>query len=260
MKRLHLLEIEDQSWCPVAVRDGITDFLQFAVDKADLYRAIVPRLEQALETDASTRVVDLCSGGGGPWRRLVHQLEPVRQGRVSVSLTDLYINVSALSQMEKDSAGKIDFYVEPVSAMGVPVELHGFRTLFSSFHHFKPAQAKSILQDALDKGQGIAIFESTQRHPLLLLYMLLTPVLVAISLPFMRPFKWSRLLWTYLVPLVPLGVMFDGVVSCLRTYSPKELEGLVVELSGSDRYQWTAGVEKLGSLPVGVTYLIGYKS
>ena len=57
MKRLHLLEIEDQSWCPAAIRDGITDYLQFAVEKADLYKSISPRLERALLNGQDVNVI-----------------------------------------------------------------------------------------------------------------------------------------------------------------------------------------------------------
>src|SRR5450759_4223616 len=35
--------------------------------------------------------------------------------------------------------------------------------------------------------------------------------------PWIRPFRWSRLLWTYLIPIIPLVFLFDGVVSCHRT-------------------------------------------
>ena len=31
MKRLHLIEIHDQHWCPRTVRDGETDYLQFVI-------------------------------------------------------------------------------------------------------------------------------------------------------------------------------------------------------------------------------------
>ena len=31
MKRLHLIEIHDQDWCPRTVRDGETDYLQFVI-------------------------------------------------------------------------------------------------------------------------------------------------------------------------------------------------------------------------------------
>ena len=110
----------------------------------------------------------------------------------------------------------------------------------------------------LDAKTGVAIFESTQRHPLMLLYMLITPILVWINTPFIRPFRWKRLFWTYVIPLTPLVVMFDGFVSCLRTYTVDELQTMVSKLNSSDDYKWEIGLQRIGFLPVGVTFLIGY--
>jgi hypothetical protein len=109
----------------------------------------------------------------------------------------------------------------------------------------------------VSKRQGIAIAESTQRHPLLLAYMLFTPLLVVLTSPFQKPFRWSRIFWTYVVPVVPLAVAFDGFVSCLRTYTPEELMEMVSDVTGNEDYEWQAGVERIGALPIGVTYLIG---
>jgi hypothetical protein len=75
--------------------------------------------------------------------------------------------------------------------------------------------------------------------------------------PLIRPFRWSRLLWTYLVPIIPVVLLFDGVVSCLRTYRPHELREMVEKLSAS-KYRWEIGEHSrsLGEAPI--TYLIGY--
>ena len=44
MKRLHLFEFEDQDWFPRVWRDGVTDFLQFAVSRGNIYKQFAPRL------------------------------------------------------------------------------------------------------------------------------------------------------------------------------------------------------------------------
>jgi len=70
----------------------------------------------------------------------------------------------------------------------------------------------------------------------------------------MRPFRWRRLLWTYLVPVVPIVALWDGFVSNLRTYSVGELGDLVGREDG--RYEWKIGkVRSLGWSRV--TYAIG---
>jgi hypothetical protein len=77
--------------------------------------------------------------------------------------------------------------------------------------------------------------------------------------PFMHPFRWSRLLWTYVIPVIPFLLWFDGIMSCLRSYSVPELEGLVAGLPRND-YEWKIGEERCGLVPIAVTYLIGYRN
>jgi hypothetical protein len=75
--------------------------------------------------------------------------------------------------------------------------------------------------------------------------------------PLIRPFRWLRLLCTYVVPIIPLVLLFDGVVSCLRTYRPQELREIIKKLSGIE-YQWEVGeLSKAAGQPP-ITYLIGY--
>jgi hypothetical protein len=44
-------------------------------------------------------------------------------------------------------------------------------------------------------------------------------------------------LFTYLVPLIPFVVVFDGYVSCLRTRTPEEVEALLVRSIGRERLE-----------------------
>jgi hypothetical protein len=134
--------------------------------------------------------------------------------------------------------------------------LTGFWTIFSAFHHFRPEQACAVLANAVHKRQGIAVFEGTQHSVLALLLMLFVPLMVLLMTPFIRPFRWSRLLWTYLIPRLPLVVLFDGLVSCLRTYSVEELRDLTARLATND-YHWDIGTVKSTAGPIRITYLIG---
>jgi len=88
-----------------------------------------------------------------------------------------------------------------------------------------------VLADAVRKRQGIGVFEATQRRPWRCFSRSRQPLAVLVVTPVsFRPFRWSRLFWTYLIPLVPLVTLFDGLVSCLRTYSVQELHDLTARL------------------------------
>ncbi len=255
MKRLHLIEIEDQAWCPRTVRDAVTDFLQFALAGSKPYAAIIPVLATALQRTGTRRILDLCSGASGPWLWLYPALAE-RGVSLSVCLTDKYPNMEGFERASRLSNQVISFHSQPVDPTRVPGDLLGFRTMFTAFHHFCPEQACAVLADAVRNRQGIGVFEATQRRPLALVLMLLAPLMVLVMTPLIRPFRWSRLLWTYLLPLVPLVTLFDGLVSCLRTYSVQELHELTARLAAND-YQWDIGTVKIKTTPILITYLLG---
>ena len=258
MRRVHLIEIMDQKWCPVSIRNGITDYLGWFERFLNMYHPIVPQLKKILRKLHSERIIDLCSGAGGPWIYLHKEFDELGEYTPTVLLTDLYPNCSAFESSSGLSSGRILFSAEPISATNVPTHLRGFRTMFSAFHHFPPQMAKSILYDAVRSKQGIAIFEITQRHPLVILPMCFSPFFVILSIPFVKPFRWRRLFWTYVIPAIPFAFMFDTIVSCLRTYSPRELQALTEEVAEGDTYCWDIGLQSLNDPTIGITYLIGY--
>ena len=256
MKRFQLVEIGDQTWLPASARDALTDYLQFVINLGQPYAPIVPQLLRAIEQTNARQVIDLCAGGAGPWLSLQPAVHA--SGSINILLTDKFPNVQAFERAASVSHGALKFVAEPIDATDVPDGMQGFRTLFSSFHHFPAAQARAVLRDAVEKRQGIGVFEATQRSAIAVLLMFITPLLIIISTPFIRPFRWSRLLWTYLVPIVPFIVLFDGIVSCLRTYTPAELQALTAGLSDGTQYHWEIGEQRAERAPLPVTYLLGY--
>lgn len=258
MRRRHGIEIHEQAWCPASLRDAATDFLQFAANVGAHYRNTVPILRSALQETAARRVVDLCSGGGGPWLTLHRELAREPRARLPITLTDLHPNREAFRHAAERTGGVLRGSDEPVDATRVPAALDGFRTLFGSFHHFRPEAARGILQDAVAKKQGIGVFDAS-REPAMLLTVLLGPLLVLALVPFIRPFRLSRLVWTYLIPALPLLATFDGIVSCLRCYTPDELRALSNGLEGVP-YHWETGRAPMPMAPFHVTYLVGWPS
>ncbi len=89
MRRLHLFEFTDLPWYPQAFRRIQTDYLQFVATRGTGQAGLVPLLVKAMQHAGTTEIVDLCSGGAGPWRRLQPQLAEAGWP-VQVKLTDKY--------------------------------------------------------------------------------------------------------------------------------------------------------------------------
>jgi hypothetical protein len=253
MGRISIFEFEDFSWYPAALRDLETDLLQFWISLMGLYDASVPQLTDLLARAEASEVVDLCSGGAGPWIKLKSKLEGELGRDLSVTLSDKFPNVPAFERARRKAGVK--FESEPVDATRVPDKLKGVRTLYSCFHHFPPELAKSILRDAQKSGVPIAIFEGTARLPReFFRFTFMIPFVWAVT-PFVRPFKLSRFLFTYAIPIVPFVGLWNGMASNMRTYSPVELQRMTEEIASPD-YRWEVGRLKRWLLPT-LTYLIG---
>ena len=217
---------------------------------------LAAKLAEALRRAGTHRVVDLCSGGGGPALAIADELAALDPD-ARITLTDLYPNEEGFAYLAEKSNGVIDHAGTSVDARHVPASLPGMRTMFSALHHFRPDDAQAILQSVVDEGQPFAAFEVVGRHPVVLLGMLIVVIPVMLTLPLLRPFRWAWLPLTYLVPVIPLFVMWDGIVSCLRVYSPDELRAMVARLEGGDRFDWEIGELAMGSLPGNAIYCIG---
>jgi hypothetical protein len=240
MKRIQLFEFLDQPWFPPVLRRAMTAYLKVMHRMLRIDRAWAPKLAQLFRETGEDRWVDLCSGAGGPVALIVPTVRASLGREPAVTLTDLY---------PQPGTRRVD-------ATSVPDDLKGVRTIFAAFHHFPPPLARAILADAFRKRQPIAIFETTDNSLRTLIAVPLIPLMVLLFSPWIRPLTLSQFVLTYVIPIIPLLVTWDGFVSHLRTYSPEELRELVQDLRSPD-YQWDIGAIERPFVYRGFPYLIG---
>ncbi|MBL8829031.1 MAG: hypothetical protein JNM18_18765, partial [Planctomycetaceae bacterium] len=238
MKRRHLFEWEDQPWLPAVIRDYITDHLHHVMTRGKLFEPIVPVLADLLKTTNSRRIVDLCSGGGGPFPELAELLQQATGNSTEIVLTDRFPNLAAVERIARDGHGVATYRPEPIDAFDVPRELSGVRTVFTALHHFRPEQVRGLLADAVAKQQPFAAFEAIDRdlHSIVKigLFNLVSGVLVTHRV---GPVTLARALCTWVLPVAPLAYAWDGIVSCLRVYTADELRAMSAGL-GQGNYTW----------------------
>lgn len=212
-----------------------------------------------MEKSGATEILDLCSGGGGATMQVINELDKISENKYNVLQSDKFPNVTSFEYVKNKTKGRLNYIADPVDAMNVPKEFKGFRTIFSSFHHFDNGDAVKVLQNAVDNNTPIGIFDAAERKWLYIFSVLFsTPLFIFTCSLFFKPFKWSRIFFTYIIPLIPLFALTDGVVSMLRIYNPEELIELTKNLTPNN-YIWKADTVK-NKLGTKVTYLIGYPS
>jgi hypothetical protein len=119
-----------------------------------------------------------------------------------------------------------------------------------------------LLADAARKRQPIAVFEPLERTPRIFFMVALNTLWQVFALtPIVGRLTLQRFLVTYVIPLAPFMILWDGLVSVLRTYTPQELQSLAAGV-GAPGYEWEAGrfdvPTPVGSMPT--LYLIGCPS
>lgn len=137
----------------------------------------------------------------------------------------------------------------------------GLRTMVGSFHHMPPPVAKKILSDAFHARQPLLVFELSDNSAPKVLWWLSFPIgipLVLLLTPFIRPFSLRQFFFTYVIPILPLLIAWDGSTSNARTYTEEDLRELTKDLQAPD-YAWEVGRAKSPRIPGNMLYLIGQK-
>jgi hypothetical protein len=251
MKRFHLFEFTDLSFWPNVFRTLLTDHLHTFLEMSRPFNPKAGAIAEALRRGQTRQIVDICSGGSGPWLHLKGEVEKELGEDISVLLTDKFPNQKAASRIEQIPG--VDYCLESVDALAVPPRFAGMRTVVDGLHHFPPELARGILADAVNQGRPIVVLEGLQRTWRELLQTALLPLFVLILAPVVKPFKLSRLFFTYLVPVAPVVIAWDAAVSVLRCYTPEELLEMGHSVGGG--YAWEAGAYRHKGAPV--TWLVG---
>jgi hypothetical protein len=214
-----------------------------------------PKVVELLARYGEPRLLDLCSGGGGPVLGVVKILEEKHGLLPYLTLTDLIPNRQTAEELNGRSERCV-YVTESVDARNVPNHLKGVRTVFSGFHHLPPEPAFGLLKNAFDQRQHIFIGETTKRTPAAMRkYAWATKHFFQITRR-IEPTLLQRV-FTFVLPVLPAMLGWDNVVSCLRTYSHREVMSWVNQLRAPD-YRWEVGELWNPAIDTVYPYIMGY--
>ncbi len=238
----------------------MTQYIKALHRITDTASVILPLVERGLDSTDQKRIIDLCSGAGGPMVDVVQRMNSsTAKELVHLTLTDLYPNLQSAESVERDSVDGVCYSRLPIDAANVPEEMLGMRTMICSLHHMRPEVVKEILTDTASKKQPFLAIELSDNSAPLWLWWLAIPVGFLLSLILtlrVRPLSATQLIFTYCLPIVPMFLSWDGAVSNARTYTKNDLEYLISQVD-SQAYSWEIGTIKNPRLPGKMSYLLG---
>ena len=264
MKRIQLFEFEDFSWFPTWLRTCMTNLIMVLHKMIGISDVLANLLADVLKKNNLTKIIDLGSGSGGPMPETIMKIRE-RHGleEVQLVMTDLFPDLKTVQKFNQDTDDYIIYQETSVDAMNMVSAPNSLMTMMNSFHHMPPKGARKILELAQKNAQPILIYEMAENKMPLIIWWFLLPIslvmlmiMVLFMTPFVRPMTWQQLVFTYLIPIIPICYAWDGQVSMPRMYSFKDLD-ILLEGLHNENYSWQKGhANKKNGKKMG-TYLIG---
>ena len=263
MKRVEVFEFEDFYWFPSSIRTCMTNLIVVFLKLMGTPKVIGNIIHQAKEKIGFKNIVDMGSGSGSGMMLAVQEYNRTTEDKISLLLTDLHPNKKLVEKINNDKYINITYRKEPLNATNLSEAPEGIKTMVNSFHHMSPDMAIKILKSAHDNKEPIMIYELAENKIPLLAWALFLPislpllfVMTLFMTPFVKPMTWQQIVFTYIIPIIPICYAWDGQASLPRTYSFKDLELLTHDLQ--DGYTWEIEVAKKVNGKKAGYYVLGY--
>lgn len=216
------LELEDHSWFPIWLRRYQMEYISWMAVQFALYAPLVPLMNTMQQKDRIREWTDCCTGAAGPVQYLLNKKFAVD----TIFLTDKYLQPVSIS------APNSGVYFETIDVLNDPIPGKGLVTMFNALHHFSPQERQAIIAAIISTNRPFVFAEIT--HPTLINFLAITLATTFGQLlftPFVHPFKFRRLLFTYLIPINLFSITWDGWMSVFRSISDKRFIALANKTS-----------------------------
>ncbi len=265
MKRIQLFELEDQPWLPGWLRTCMTNLIVVMHGVFGTSEVLAKLIARGLKESGESEVVDLCAGAGGSMPEVMELLKKdYNLPNVRLTMTDLYPNADALKKFNQPDQPNISYLAEPVNATNFETAPAGLKTMVNCFHHMPPPQAKQILQSAQENRQALLIYDMGDNKMPTLVWWLLLPISLVIMVIMtlfitlkVRPLTLTQIVFTYLIPIIPLCFAWDGQASLPRLYTLEDMDELLADLDSTKDYVWEKKVIQGKKKWQAGTYLLG---
>lgn len=239
----NILEFEDKKWLPDFLRNAMTGVLGVAERWLGIYDPLAAEITHQFP-DKNITIVDLCSGSGEGISSVANRIA-VAGRNLTLILTDLYPNKKSALSLEKKYSW-INYPLKSLDAINVPDLFPAdIYTILAGFHHFSEEGKIQLIKNATRDHSVFLIAEGARSNILSWIFAaIFLPFLTWASVPFIRPFDIKWVPFTYIIPLIPFLVWWDGLNSLAAIKSSSKLrDDLKESLPG---YQIVTGESSRG--------------
>lgn len=212
---MKLKELEDFDWFPIILRKYQMELIGILVSQFEFYHRVAKKIQQDLTQSNITQITDLCSGSGLP-AVYVHQ---------KLALSDLKTTLTDKFPQKISDVEGVEYLTSSIDVNNLEPDSNIYYTMFNAFHHLECNERNQLIQKVLDKNSHLMIVEIVQPTMLNVILVTLASTLgVLLLCPFIKPFEWKRLFFTYIIPINVLTVLIDGYISILKSKTKNQYQ------------------------------------
>jgi hypothetical protein len=216
MRRKQITQLINTKWCPGLIKQLCFEFLNWFVVKVNATKPFIPIIENVLIESKTSNIINLEANIGAG----IETVKPFLNKHLAITT----IPLSKINTQQQ----------------------RGMYLFVNSFHQLPAISAKKTLEEIAKSGNPVVVVEGNNDSLWQLVGMtIFLPVAVILSAPFVKPFRWTRILFTYIIPVLPVIMVIDGCIGLLKLYNPKDLNKLTSSIKVPD-YKWTTGKKDNG--------------
>jgi hypothetical protein len=236
-------ELEDYDWFPPVLRKYQMQYIGVMVQQLGFYKKVIPVVNDLIQREKITEIVDLCSGSGVP-ALVVHK--GLTDQSVTTYLTDKYPQTFAPTR-------GVHAHMSEQDVLQLTPKLGTLYTMYNAFHHFQPEEQAALLQKIIDGNAHLLVVEVIKPNLWNALLVSLASTLgVWVFFWWIKPFEWRRFVFSYVLPINILTILIDGLVSILKS---KSAEAYRAQLEPAIRPSTALQITEINSFPAILTIL-----
>ncbi len=242
MRAFFLFEFCEQTWIPRGARECLYEIMDACNSGLRSFNRQVAQMAIQVARDKQVdTIIELGAGRGPITKEMVNHHDTTGMRLVPC---DLLPNVAAYQKLQADHPERVFPIYTPVDLTQPQFALDDAVLVLSTMMHHVPFHLRSkVLQTLTQTNSNIVIIEPLLRTWLSILLAALSffPAALLPIIFIRHPGKLRRILWCWVVPIVPFMFAWDGVISCLRQWKVVEWQAAFAELPQPPTVEFEVG-------------------
>jgi len=229
---MRLFEFGDLSWVPQIYHYYLRVYLIFFIKFVGYDKMWAKQTQTFIAQNDASSIMEYGSGSGEPLMRMVSQLNCEKAKSLSYTMSDIKPLPEFVNKVNTEAPDNFTYIETSIDAANNKPQDEQSVIFINSFHHLSPKVAHNVIKNNLENGNEMLILEYVRNNFLAYVSMLGGVLIVLLTAPFVSKLKHLPLtiFFTYIVPLFPLMMLWDGLISCRRAYSSDFFNNVAKEI------------------------------